>query len=233
MKDLKDFYNKYIQDLMTENSDYFIIRKKKELEVHSMNPYTKQTLIDMKSKVIDKIYTKKILKISAIPILKQIEKCIKTFDTNVKKNIHKIIDRNEYETIIKAFCKEAEDELIKGNKVSFGGKLGYFQILKQKRNTELHKLITDWKASNQVKREIIERGEIPMSKENPNGVPYIRHFPTDGFYYLVKWKKSKLITGYKYCTPAKCSTRDPRYDDNFKIKLIKAFQNPLAPLIYK
>lgn len=238
---INDLYKKYAFNLINSNEDYFGVYiskfkgdKNKNLNVYSLKPITKKILENQKQEAIYNMFLKKDKSIKKINQLKDIENKIKEYDKNKTRDLHKIANQEEYKKVIQEFCKIAGDKLINGEKVYFGN-IGYFYIIKANKVNDIKKLRVDWGESNKIKNEILNKGLIPMSKKNPDGVPYIRYHNPDELYYCVNWRKNSQVANivcYKYIVANDSSTKLTHLL-NFKRKLKQALKNPLAHLIYK
>ncbi len=238
---INDLYKKYATNLINSNDDYFGVYiskfkgdKNKSLDIYSLKPITKKVLEDQKQEAIYNMFLKKDKSIKKINQLKDIENKIKEYDKLKTRNLHQIADQEEYKKVVQEFCKIAEDKLIAGEKVYFGN-IGYFNIIKANKTSDVKKLRVDWGESNKAKQEIINKGLIPMSKDTPDGVPYIRYHNPDELYYCVNWHKNRQVANiicYKYLV-ANDSSSNSIHLLNFKRKVKQAVKNPLAHLIYK
>jgi hypothetical protein len=103
-----------------------------------------------------------------------------------KEDIKILFYFDDFKKIIDLFCKKAIDEVIAGNIIYFGNRLGYLYIKKSQRVNPM----VDWGQSRIRKKELALKGISPKSKDNPEGENWLV-FYDDPFYLRFHWEKRR------------------------------------------
>lgn len=126
---------------------------------------------------------------------KEIHKLIKSEDKSFD------INYSDFKDIITIFNNSMVDEVLKGYQFIPFSKLGQLEIKKIDRSTYNN---INWKASNELKAQLIEEGKVPYNKETaPNGVFWHVYY-TDPHYFRWNWFRNKKarftknIMSYKF-----------------------------------
>lgn len=103
-----------------------------------------------------------------------------------------LMDFYTFRDVVYSYNKKAADELIQGEVLNMGERLGYLYILKVNSPSKL----IDWKSSNDFKQELINQGEQPRDKQHPEGVNWLQYYHTK-FYLRWAWRKRKGVCRVK------------------------------------
>lgn len=92
----------------------------------------------------------------------------------------------------KAACAEfniaAMDRILEGEELNMGHRISTLSVIRIKRDFKNPNV--NWKASNELKEEIIEEGGRPRSDENPDGEDWLVYYD-DPWYARFYWQKSR------------------------------------------
>lgn len=110
------------------------------------------------------------------------------------------VDYRMFSKILHTFYKGITDSLIKtGVPLNFGSNMGRLSILLKERRPRTNKITgkaqypIDWGASLKLKKEIIERGDIPYHKDNaPNGENWFVYH-TKGWNPYIVWRQGTVL----------------------------------------
>jgi hypothetical protein len=90
--------------------------------------------------------------------------------------------------VLDLFNKLAMDAIIyEGKSLNMGHRLSYLSVSKS--NTYSGRKRVNWNESNKYKAEIIARGDIPKSKETPDGQEWLVYY-TDEIFVRFHWRKT-------------------------------------------
>jgi hypothetical protein len=99
-----------------------------------------------------------------------------------------------YTKVCGVFNEKVMDRLIDHGEVfNMGFRLSTLQVVRRERRH--FNVSIDWKASYELKAEMIARGEEPKSKDNPGGKNWLvyRSEEDEDYYVAFYWRKGKVI----------------------------------------
>lgn len=140
-----------------------------------------------------------------------------------------------YKEVLARFNKKVSNDIIFGQSLNLGNRLGYVQIRKIRRNYD--KPIPDWGESKRIKADLIKNGIVPKDENHPEGKEWIVYY-TDPWYLRWAWIKRKVCkvknhTVYKFIPT---SNRSKTAGDNTLEKLGNkgklAYANKLNPMLH-
>lgn len=105
-----------------------------------------------------------------------------------------LITFSKYSKILNEINKGLLDLLVEGKKIRIGKNIGQIKIVSRPRANYNS---IDWGASKKLKQQIIDSGEIPKDKENPDGKDWLVYF-VDDRYLQFEWVKYKHIDGLSF-----------------------------------
>lgn len=98
----------------------------------------------------------------------------------------------------KAACAEfniaAMDRILKGEELNMGHRISTLSIIRIKRSFKNPNV--NWKASNELKEEILEEGGTPRSDEHPDGEDWLVYY-SDPWYARFYWQKARCQVSNK------------------------------------
>ena len=101
-----------------------------------------------------------------------------------KLNGEKVLPYWMFKEVVSRIAKKASDLIIQGGIFNLGNHLGYIKIRKIFRSFK--KSVVNWGESNQLKREILERGGTPKSKDALDGEDWLIYY-TNPWYLRWAW----------------------------------------------
>lgn len=242
LHNILSIYEFYVDGLLAEYpDDYFAVRYTinngiKTRAVFSFNrPLSLEEMFIQKKKIVEELMSRKNKK--NLGKLIEIEEEIKLTQSGQKKEdpYNKIIDFEQFKTILVTHNKEAEKCVLKGEIYNLGNKLGYVAIRRVERNPE--NMTVDWKASNERKTQLLKEGKTLYDKyNNPDGHKYLV-FYTDDFWFRIGWSKFRSIRNETVYQLVPCGgTTDIGYRENpkgLKHKMSKEVRENQEALIGK
>lgn len=97
------------------------------------------------------------------------------------------LEWSQWMDIVSRFNQEAMDEIIfEGRELEMGSGLSRISVVRIDRNHAAPRV--DWKATTELRDELIAEGATLLSDENPDGVPYLVYY-TDDWYCRFFWEK--------------------------------------------
>lgn len=117
-----------------------------------------------------------------------------------QENLEDPLPKDLWQDLCVEFNTRVMEEVIyKGREFNMGERLSTISVIKVDR--DYSKPRVNWKASNELKQEIIDNGGTPYSKENPNGEKWFVYY-TDKWYCRFNWHKAKCVvpnkTAYRF-----------------------------------
>lgn len=189
--------------------NYFMIRKKilipkeKDVNIVSINKdeleYLRikvleidQEIMELEKSDLKKFYfTETTHKISALR--KEMWEVMQRIHTLEKANPEGKKVLMSYKTFVKVvetFNQKAIKALVdEGASLKLGNNLGYIYIYNKKKSDKFSTINIDWKASNSFKQELIDRGDTPKDKQNPDGKNWLQFYEEDDYVRLAWAKK--------------------------------------------
>lgn len=120
-----------------------------------------------------------------------------------------------FKSVISSFNQKVMDRIIyHGEVLELGWYLSDLSIIRVEQDPDNANI--NWKASNELKQEIIEDGGTPKSDKHPDGEPWLVYFDSDWF-AMFYWRKSGCTIPNKTVY----SFRATRGDKGNKTKLKK------------
>lgn len=116
--------------------------------------------------------------------------CLEVEGFEIFRSLGGTLSKQEYKDALAAYNKEGMRQVVEDAKhFPFGGYMGGIQVVRQDRSySSTANASINWGESNKLKKEIIERGDTPKSKEHPDGVPWLIRFSFDNNeYVLIQW----------------------------------------------
>lgn len=95
----------------------------------------------------------------------------------------------EYKLIMQTFLRETRKEMLNGNSLYMGYRLGTLRVVRKERNYK-HPTI-NWGESNKYKAILLAEGKELYNKETDTGEKWLCYF-TDSYFYMYDWKKDKV-----------------------------------------
>jgi len=95
------------------------------------------------------------------------------------------VSYSQYSKILRDINKELLKLLIDGKTIRIGNNLGVLKVVSIARTNFTQ---PNFGESNKLKQQIIDRGEVPRDKNNPDGKDWLVYF-TDDRYLTFRWEK--------------------------------------------